>query len=386
MVERREGSRGKKNDENARRTDAKSASFCSFRDPAKTTPHHLLLHTSVLFTSTMMTWYESVLLWREQRRGFELGFILGIVLALWGIALIALYDKLRRGCILSALGAVLWFTVDRTSQPPRNGISTSHPLLVCLGDSLTHGQCSANVVDRIVPLLKSKCRETDIHIMNAGQNNICSWTVYHKRLEGILRYNPDYVLVWIGTNDVRAIYKKWWFKQLECMWNLPERPSIRQLQVNVDGIVTRLLSHSPCVQVGLCTLPPMGEGLTDPANECVRQANAILEKIARRAGERCTIVPVYDALERAIVVRQSTLGWKPPVDYFLGFSLIMGILHHVFGYSWNQVSRLVGNTVLSDSLHLNETGADIVANTVVEWLVDKRIAQDDNAAMPKKTR
>jgi len=322
-----------------------------------------------------MAWYEAALLWREQRRGFEPAFLLGIGLLLWGLTLIANDDKKKKpGCVMSALGAALWFTVDRTSRPPRNAVTPHHPLLVCLGDSLTHGQCSGNFVERIAPLVKSKTKMNNMTVMNAGQNNICSWTIYRKRLEGVLKSNPDYVLVWIGTNDVRAIYSQWWSKQLQCMWNLPQPPTLQQLEVNVRGIVKKLLNHSSSIQVGLCTLPPMGEDLPDSANQLVRQANAVLVRIANTVGDRCTVVPLYDALERAIL--DSPLhGWKPPVDFFLPLSIVMGVLHHVFGVSWNQLSRFVGNTVLSDSLHLNETGANVVANVVTEWLLGKGTKQ-----------
>ena len=340
----------------------------------------------------MAALWETALLYREQRRGFELALLLGLGLVLYGQILVARDDKFMsrgRGCIVSALGAVLWYTAYCTSRPPRNDPTRSRPLVVCLGDSLTHGQCSASVVGRIVPQLKSRSKTTtaDIGIVNAGQNNICSWTVYHKRLQGILKkYDPHYVLLWIGTNDVRAIYSKWWSRQLEYMWRLPEPPSLQQFETNVRGIVEILLSHSPHLQVGLCTLPPMGEVLTDPANLFVKQSNAALADIATYStGNRCTVIPVHNELESAIL--QNTLsGWKPPVDYFLPLSIVMGLLYHVVGFSWNQLSRLVGNTVLSDSLHLNETGADIVAIAIVEWLGDKGIADYGSTTMSKKTR
>jgi hypothetical protein len=62
----------------------------------------------------------------------------------------------------------------------------------------------------------------------------------------------------------------------------------------------------------------------------------------------------------------------------------MGMLHHVGGFSWNALSRLLGNSVMSDSLHLNERGADIVANTVTEWLLAKGISPDNKATTRSK--
>jgi lysophospholipase L1-like esterase len=242
-------------------------------------------------------------------------------------------------------------------------------------------------VDRILPtLVRQLGSDVKLGIVNAGQNNICSWTIYNKRMVEVLQTDPDYVLVWIGSNDVCSIYKKWWSMQREFMWQLPEPPTLEGLETNVRGIVEILLNHSPHLQVGLCTLPPMGEVLTQPANQVVRKANVVLSRISYSLGDRCTLVPVYDSLERSI--RSSELpGWKPPADYFLGLSIVMGMLYHVGGFSWNAVSRLLGNSVMSDSLHLNERGADIVANAVAEWLLAKGISPDSKTnTTSKKTR
>jgi lysophospholipase L1-like esterase len=324
--------------------------------------------------------------WGEERRGFEPALLLGVCFVLLGLVLVVFRQEVVRGCIVSAAGAVIYVTADRTSRPPSNRSETTRPLLICLGDSLTHGHCSASVVDRIVPTLKSRSgKDVKLGVVNAGQNNICSWTIYHKRMEAVLQYDPDYVLVMIGSNDVCSIYNKWWSVQRECMWQLPERPSLDGLETNVHGIVTTLLHHSPRLQVGLCTLPPMGEVFDQPTNQVVRQANVVISRIADSMGDRCTLVPVYGSLEQSIRSSCSELGaWKPPADYFLPLSIVMGMLHHVGGFSWNTLSRLLGNSVLSDSLHLNERGATVVATAVADWLLSKGISPDSKAS--KKTR
>ena len=337
------------------------------------------------YYSSMACW------WGEKRRGFEPALLLGVVLVLWGlVVLVYARQEIARGCIVSAVGAVIWFTADQTSRPPIKGVcpnrmlSTTRPLLICLGDSLTHGHCSASVVDRILPsLVRQLGSDVKLGIVNAGQNNICSWTIYNKRMMEVLQTDPDYVLVWIGTNDVCSIHKKWWSMQREFMWQLPEPPTLEGLETNVRGIVETLLNHSAHLQVGLCTLPPMGEVLTQPANQVVRKANVVLTRISQSSGDRCTLIPVYDSLERSICSSEIR-GWKPSADYFLGISIVMGVLHHVGGFSWNALSRLLGNSVMSDSLHLNERGADIVANTVTEWLLAKGISPDNKATTRSK--
>jgi lysophospholipase L1-like esterase len=127
----------------------------------------------------------------------------------------------------------------------------------------------------------------------------------------------------------------------------------------------------------------MGEVLDQPTNQVVRQANFVISRIADRTCDRCTLVPVYGSMERSIR-RRELGGWKPAADYFLPLSIVMGTLHHVGGFSWNTLSRLLGNSVLSDSLHLNERGATVVADAVADWLLSKGISPD--CTVSKKTR
>ena len=62
------------------------------------------------------------------------------------------------------------------------------------------------------------------------------------------------------------------------------------------------------------------------------------------------------------------------IDKFAVVAAIMNVMHHFLGVSWNAMSGpLGGNCVLSDNLHLNEDGGEIVSDAVVEWLFRKNI-------------
>jgi hypothetical protein len=65
------------------------------------------------------------------------------------------------------------------------------------------------------------------------------------------------------------------------------------------------------------------------------------------------------------------------VDYFVFLSACMNPLFHLCGFlfNWNVLSALVGNVVLSDGVHLNDTGRDVLVDCVVEWLMQKHVAK-----------
>jgi lysophospholipase L1-like esterase len=333
----------------------------------------------------------------EGRRGFVSFLFLGATVVVFGISWVCLApkDNVLVGTCSCILGTIITYTAEASSRPAASSptrllahlenigsVQEKPPTLVCLGDSLTHGAVSANwvhVIRRTFSSTNSKAlfeADANLWVVNAGQNNICSWTVSQEHLDRALICNPEFVILWIGTNDLRSIYKKMWSWQMVHMWNLPEDPSLDGLEQNVRTMLQRLLDRSPKVKhIALCTLPPMGEDLTHPANRIVKAANARLEKVAAdiNMSSRISVLPVYEELETIIKENASPRRWYLSVDYFLLVSPVMAMLYYIFGCSWNWIGRCVGNVVTTDSLHLNEKGRDVVAKLVRSWLLQKGV-------------
>lgn len=233
----------------------------------------------------------------EGRRGFVPFLFLGATVVVFGINWVCLApkDNVLVGVCSCVLGTIIAYTAEASSRPAASSparllahlknigpVQPKPPTLVCLGDSLTHGAVSANwvhVIRRTFSSTNYKVlfeAEANLWVVNAGQNNICSWTVSQERLDRALTCNPEFVILWIGTNDIRSIYKNIWSWQMVHMWNLPEDPSLDGLEQNVRTMLQRLLDRSPKVKhIALCTLPPMGEDLTHPANRIVKAANSL---------------------------------------------------------------------------------------------------------------
>jgi lysophospholipase L1-like esterase len=335
----------------------------------------------------------------QDRRIYKTGLISaagGAVLSLSMVLLRKGVLTLSINLMLFVTNLVLFLALERSCRPPRNNparfrkeTEKAHekhpPVLFCLGDSLTQGACSANFPDEVHRRICQACNvppttsqsapfspSCPLWVINAGQNGIDTWTTLQERVDWVLVCNPDYVLIMIGSNDVRCFYKPLWSWHEQLVWKLPEAPTLEGLKRHIQEMVRRILDSSSSLEVGLCTLPPMGEDLVHPANVWIKRSNIVIEKIATSNKSRCTLIPIHEAMEKAIRAETTTTRKKPSVDHFVERGIIMAVARLLFGLSWNAVSKPSGNVVLAgDSIHLNERGRDIVSDLVVSWLNKK---------------
>lgn len=384
-------------------------------------------HVFVVFQNVVLAVVEimtTTLPFLQHRDGFGGFFYLASYVVLFGLGLLTVASLLLSQMVM---GVVLWWiglaiflfgvlnvlAVEHTCRPPSNNAAAfqrawkkkhpasqgkssqqqqqqTPPILACVGDSITHGAATANYVNRVRPTVfqmlgLSNTRpqhqvdnnplSDPLWVVNLAQNFLCSYTVYHERLPTVLSCHPDWVTIMIGSNDVRAMYKKEYSNVYETTWNLPTPPNWEDYRTQLDGIIRCLTeqSENKSLQIGLCTLPPMGEDLEHPANHLVRKANAMIHDIAKQHSSNCTILPVYEALDEAIRQKQQSKKLGPP-DMEDGITMLMWMAPlRYLGCSWNLLSRMAGNYLLSDSLHLNEEAADIVATLIAKWLVATKI-------------
>jgi lysophospholipase L1-like esterase len=274
------------------------------------------------------------------------------------------------------------------------------PVLVCLGDSITHGTVSANWVSHILPKLLQKLNypgtirpnapfQYPLHVINAGQNSLPTNMVAKERVGPILQCLPDYVVVLIGTNDVLGIYFPWFGSLLRHNWDLPRNePSWEALETNLRAILKPIVSSADPGKgrpnaVAICTLPPLGEDLTHPANQLIKKANTRIHSVVHtlnkdRSSNPCIVViPLFETMEQTLLEQQA-LGASTVdsyVDYFLPHSTLAATMHFLFGFSFTVLFRPLRHALLTDSVHLNENGARVVSNLVVQWLWEAGVEQ-----------
>ena len=338
---------------------------------------------------------------RQGRQGFWDKLLAGVSLIIVAICM-HYASNFTLSIVTGIFGLVVLITAEELSRPPLKGPhefvkqdlkkgkrDEDERVLVCLGDSLTHGACSANWVDGVVSSLIKQLQQKDdgskttLKVVNAGQNSICTHTVLHEKVNHVVSCQPDYIFIMIGSNDAMAIYRDDWAKEKVSTWNLPERPTEDVLIRNLTDIVIALLDQTTAV-VAIATLPPFGENLDSASNKIIQSINSRIKTLEyhflgeikndSRETERVSVIDVNKALWAELNSQRSRTNSKSTqsIDTFLPYAIVMGVLHCIFGFSWNTLTRfLTGNVVLSESLHMNEDGGNIVRNEVVQWMMGK---------------
>jgi lysophospholipase L1-like esterase len=242
----------------------------------------------------------------------------------------------------------------------RGRAPTTRTLVVCAGDSITHGVMSADYL----ALLRSRLGGRGYQFVNAGINGNLAWNVL-QRLDDVIACRPDAVTLLVGTNDVLGTLGPSWETTYRRQQHIPVTPTLAWYVENLRGIVDRLMAETGA-RLAILDLPPLGEDLASEVNDRVRAYNAALREVAAAAG--VPVLPLHDRL-----VAQLPEGHTPPP--FEGRRDLMGsalVRRLVLRRSWNEVSEAHGLALLTDDVHLNERAAAVVAELVEGWLADRQ--------------
>jgi len=94
-------------------------------------------------------------------------------------------------------------------------------VIVCAGDSLTHGRVSENYVD----ILKGWFNVMGYSVINAGINQELAWNLL-QRVDEIVKCKPDFVTILIGINDVNASMNEKTARRYIREKGLPQNPDV----------------------------------------------------------------------------------------------------------------------------------------------------------------
>lgn len=240
----------------------------------------------------------------------------------------------------------------RAGRQPR-----TRAVVVCAGDSITHGVGSASFVEP----LRARLGGDGYAVVNAGINGDLAWNVL-RRLDEIIACRPDAVALLVGTNDVLGTLGPDWEAMYRRRQGIPETPTLDGYVASMRAILDRLAAETTA-RVAILDLPPIGEDLDSPTNDRVRAYNAALRGVAAgRPG--VTVLALHDRLVGALPP-----GHAPrPFD---GTRRLMGAAlfrRAVLRQSWGRISADHGLALLTDGVHLNDRAAAIAADLVEGWL------------------
>lgn len=257
----------------------------------------------------------------------------------------------------------------RYPRPPLPPAAPDQRRLVCVGDSLTHGNMSAGYVGPLAARLAGPSPQRGWQVFNAGLNADLTETLL-ARLDDVIRAQPTVITLLIGSNDVNATLSAANLRQYRRLGKLrgPEPPSVATFEANLTAIVRRLRRETPA-RLALLSLPPISEDLTHEANRRAAQYSQLIKQLAAREGVE------YLPLREQMIAELRVRPGRPRVRYEQTTALVrLGLLRrYVLRQSWDQLAARNGCRFLTDNLHLNTAGARIIEELIFDWMNDLRV-------------
>jgi lysophospholipase L1-like esterase len=285
-----------------------------------------------------------------------LAYILIPIVLLATIALIAaslLATMLRHPKVLPPNAPDAWIKKHGLpqDQPPRH-----QPIIVCAGDSITHGILSANYVDMLAQ------RIPDAVFINAGINSELAYNLY-ARIDPIIAINPDFVTILIGSNDANATFGISSTMSYLAIQKLPQVPTPQFYREMLTLIIRRLKAET-AARIAVASIPPIGE---DPHHYAWVRA----EEYGIIAKETAFAEAVdYLPLRERMCDYLSEAPKKKPVPFEGIRKAARGALwdHMIMGQDWDEIAARNGFHLLVDGLHLNSHGASMMAGLVERFI------------------
>ena len=231
-------------------------------------------------------------------------------------------------------------------------------IVVCLGASMVHGQVSYNFVN----ILDQRMAEEGFQFINAGVAGDQAYNVL-MRLDSVIEYKPDFVIILVGTNDVAATLSPALARIFRLTRRFPHPPSAEFYKYNMLRIIN-MLKDRTTAKIALASLPVLGEDLESTPNQRIKDYNALLKGIADE--KQVSYLPVYERQEEYL--RENQQGGGRP--YEGGGILAIKALarHYLLRQSFDEISRKHHFLLLTDGIHMNSRGATFIADEIESFL------------------
>jgi lysophospholipase L1-like esterase len=269
---------------------------------------------------------------------------------------------------LLIFGAIIGYIIYMAKHLPDNNpekilagnmLNPSQKVIACLGDSITHGAISCNYVDELSRRLNTK----GFLLVNAGINSHLAYNAL-LRVKEVAACKPDYITVLIGTNDVNATMSKENEKRYISDMNLPQRPDKEWYRSNLKKICTELKSLTKA-RIALISIPPIGENPLSTEYLRAKEYSRIIKDVA--AEENITYLPLFEKLDELLKGKNTpSLHTFNETNKLIYYSAAR---HYLFGVHYNDISASNGFTIMTDFLHLNCTGAGMVADLIEDFVI-----------------
>ena len=249
-----------------------------------------------------------------------------------------------------------------TFEIPSNN---TKPVIVCCGDSITHGHIGYDWVSSLRNIDKSKV------YINAGINADLTWNL-NQRIDDIIKHHPDYVTILIGTNDAIGSEN---IKHIQDYYvstkGLPRLPHIDWYASELEKFIIDIQSKTNA-KIAISTLSWLGEQSEAEIIKVVRSHNNIIRDLSAKYNLK--LIDLFKEFDQIIDTNNSipytTTEWRR----LRGLRAV--ILHYVFGWSWNRIGRKYKLKLLCDHIHLNEK-AGVMLEELMKDFIDREKSTPD---------
>jgi lysophospholipase L1-like esterase len=272
-------------------------------------------------------------------------------------------------CIITILGVIYaWLYRKVSKHIPENypnaanrlQIDPSKKVLVCFGDSNTHGNVSYNWVNDLSNQL------LDYQVFNAGINSDLTYTLL-RRIDDVIACKPDYITILIGTNDVNATMGKVMEKRYQELGRVSKdiSPNFEDFKKNYTEIV-RQLKQKTTAKIAIMSLPVMGEDLTHEANLKADKYSDFIKQLSD--DEQVNYLPVRETQKEFLQKKPKPLKHTFEETYkLLNFSVIG---YYLLGKSWDEITAKHGFQLTPDNLHQNSIAGGMIRDLVINSLTN----------------
>lgn len=228
--------------------------------------------------------------------------------------------------------------------------------IACLGDSITKGRFSYNWVKQ----LSNELLEKNMRFFNFGVDGELAYNAL-QRIDEVIKIQPHYVFILLGTNDINAIMCEANTKRYIRGEKLPQRPNLEWYLENMEKIVN-LLKAKTNAKIIIISIPILGEDLNHFANKTVQKYNENLQKFCLQ--NKFSYINLHKKMIDFLLENPT----KSPVPLQMGLAIIFKAFFrkYLLLQDWNTISKKYNLQLTTDTIHLNTTSGKILASLVKE--------------------
>lgn len=247
-------------------------------------------------------------------------------------------------------------TDSQTINTDPSNVETKN-IMVAVGDSITHAKVSADYLE----LLAKQNENQSFTFINAGINSRLAFNALQE-VDKVVACNPSVITILIGTNDVLATSSDKVAQYYIDLWKLPQKPDFAFYQDNLTELIEQL-QRKTTAKIAILSLPPVGEKVDSIMNKTVAKYNAFIKETADQYD--LAYLPLNERMWQTLNLK-GNMDSECPFDEPLTEKAIAK--YYLFDQSWNDISADNNLELLTDCIHLNENGAQIIADLIQEFL------------------